>query len=303
MNELALTESPSLRAQYADRVDVLDKVGKLRRLPNDVRVTTEMVANYYEVGVEAIKSVVKDNRAELEANGYKVLTGRERAEFVRSLGDLTLPPARHLALFPPRAILNVGQLLRDSEIAKEVRTALLDAGERETGQAVAPALPEPSRKELAQYWYEAEQRAEVEAARAVKAESRARAIEGKFREFEGGDGITLTKFHKKHFSEVGERTFFEHLYSRHYLIDQRSKGSEREDGTRRDGPEHAHPGAKGKQFLYLHEGGVHGGRRRHRTYVRPGDPELLFKAALVRDGLRGNQHVVGQLFAIEGGAS
>lgn len=191
---------------------------------------------------------------------------------------------------------------RKPEVAAAQTYFAIKTHEAETAQAT-PALVEPSRKELAQYWYEAEQRAEAEAARAVKAENRARAIEGKFREFEGGDGLNLTKFHKKHFSEVGERTFFEHLYSRHYLIDQRGKGSEREDGTRRDGAEHAHPGAKGKQFLYLHEGGVHGGRRRHRTYVRPGDPELLFKAALVRDGLRGNQHVVGHLFAIEGGAS
>ncbi|MEV6035961.1 phage antirepressor N-terminal domain-containing protein [Nonomuraea sp. NPDC052116] len=170
-----------------------------------------------------------------------------------------------------------------------------------TGMAINPAvaanLPaEPTRKELAKYWYEAEERAE-------RAEVRAEVAEGKFRAIEAGDGLTLTAFHKKYLSEVTERTFFEHLYSRGYLIDQRGKGSQREDGTFRDGPEHRHPTFKGKPFFYLHGSGVHGNRRRENTRVRPGDPELLLKAALVKDGLRGNQHTVGHLFAIEGGAS
>ncbi|MER6942550.1 phage antirepressor KilAC domain-containing protein [Nonomuraea sp. NPDC000554] len=127
MNELALTESSVLRQEYVNQTDALDKVKALRTLPDDFHVTTELVASYFEVGVEAIKSLVKDNRAELEGNEYRVLTGRERAEFVRSLGDLTLPPARHLALFTRRTVLNVGMLLRDSEVARNVRTYLLNA--------------------------------------------------------------------------------------------------------------------------------------------------------------------------------
>ena len=35
-------------------------------------------------------------------------------------------PNRGMKLFPKRAILRVGMLLRDSEIAKEIRTRLLD---------------------------------------------------------------------------------------------------------------------------------------------------------------------------------
>lgn len=127
MNELALTESRSLRAQYADHASVLDAVKPLRMMPDDLHVTTEMVGAYFEVGVETIRSLIKDNRDELVANGYLVLTGHERAEFVRSLGDLTLPPARHLALFNRRTVLNVAMLLRDSTIARTVRTYLLDA--------------------------------------------------------------------------------------------------------------------------------------------------------------------------------
>lgn len=129
--ELALTESPSLRAQYATRTDVLDRVKALALLPDGVHATTELVASYYEVPIETVKSLVKDNRKELEANGYRVLRGTELREFDRSHGDLS--KVRQLALFDRRAILNVGQLLTDSDVARQVRTYLLDLEE------IAPA--------------------------------------------------------------------------------------------------------------------------------------------------------------------
>lgn len=170
--------------------------------------------------------------------------------------------------------------------------------------AAARAIVEPTRKELAYMVIEAEERAEVEAARADQAEARAETIERKFAEFEGGPGITPTKFHKKYFSDVPAKTFFEHLYSKGYLIDQRGTGPwDEKHECYKDGPQHFEPGYKGKPFLYLHEAGIFGGKRRFKTLVRPGDPELLFKAQLMRDGLRGNMHTTSHLFAITGGGS
>ena len=131
--ELALTESRTLRDQHSARTDVLDRVKALSLLPDGVHATTEIVASYYEVGVEAIKSLVKENRDELEANGYRALRGADLREFVGSQRDLANPKARSMALFDRRAILNVGQLLRDSEVARRVRTYLLDVEE------IAPA--------------------------------------------------------------------------------------------------------------------------------------------------------------------
>lgn len=179
-----------------------------------------------------------------------------------------------------------------------------------TGIAINPALAEnlpvpaePSRKELAKYWYEAEERAELESVRADKAEHRAEVIERKFEEYEGGPGMTLTRFHKKHFSEVGAKAFFDHLYAADYVIDERGKVWDEANQEYKQGPRHLEPKAKGKPFLYLHEGGIYGKKRRFRTYVRPGHAELQFKAQLVKDGLRGNQHTAGHLFAIEGGSA
>lgn len=133
IQELALTESRSLRDQYADRTDVLDRVKALSMLPDGVHVTTEMVAAYFDVPIETIKSAVKDNRAELEANGYQALRGTDLREFVRSLEDPAIlglhPNARSLAIFTRRTVLNVGQLLSESPIALAVRTYLLDVEE------------------------------------------------------------------------------------------------------------------------------------------------------------------------------
>lgn len=183
--------------------------------------------------------------------------------------------------------------VRKPEIAAAQAYFAAKAREAEVGRELAPKL---SNRELAVLVIE-------EADRADRATARAEVAEGKFQAIEAGDGLTLTAFHKKYFSEVTERTFFEHLYSRGYLIDQRGKGSERDNGTFRNGPEHRHPTFKGKPFFYLHGSGVHGTKRRENTRVRPGNPELLLKAALTRDGLRANEHQVGHLFSIEGGAS
>jgi hypothetical protein len=82
-----LVESRTMRSQYTDRFDVLDKVGSLSLLPDDTHATAEMVASFYEVGVEAVKSLVKDHREELENNGYRVLRGQDYKDFVRSFED------------------------------------------------------------------------------------------------------------------------------------------------------------------------------------------------------------------------
>ncbi len=129
MNELALTESPSLRAQYADRVDVLDKVKALVLLPDGTHIDLPMIARYYEVGEDAIESVIRRNRPKLEANGFRVLKGQVYREFASvNLTDAN-PNARSITLFSRRAVLNVGQMLTESPVAVAVRKHLLDSEE------------------------------------------------------------------------------------------------------------------------------------------------------------------------------
>ncbi|MFJ9704284.1 restriction endonuclease [Streptomyces sp. NPDC101234] len=107
-----------------DRTDVLDKVKALSLLPDGMHVTTAMVAAYFEVSRKAIESLVLDHREELVANGYRVLAGTELTSFKEVSGFQSR--SRSLALYPRRAVLNVAMLLRDSEVARQVRVYLLD---------------------------------------------------------------------------------------------------------------------------------------------------------------------------------
>lgn len=127
-NEVVFTESRSLRTQYKDRVDALDKVGHLITLPDGINATMEMVADFYEVPVKTIASVVNRNRAELETNGLGKLDGSDLQEFkarFRMHLPSTVLRSSHLTVFTRQTILNVGQLLQESTVAEKVRKYLL----------------------------------------------------------------------------------------------------------------------------------------------------------------------------------
>lgn len=135
---LALIESRTLRAQHVERTDILDKVKALLLLPDNTHATTEIVAGYFAVPISTIKSVVEDNRAELEANGYRVLSGEELKEFAglfEGPANPVGPRTRSLALFERRTMVNLGMLLKGSPVARQLRTALMDIEE-----SVAPEV-------------------------------------------------------------------------------------------------------------------------------------------------------------------
>jgi hypothetical protein len=135
--ELVLTESATLRSQHFGRVEVLDKVKAMTMLADDVHATTEIVADFFEVDAETVKKVVQRNRPELESNGYRVVRGSDIREFE---GDnLSLTKVRALALFERRTILNLAMLLTGSDVARQVRTLLLDLDAASRGSVVALA--------------------------------------------------------------------------------------------------------------------------------------------------------------------
>lgn len=119
ITENDLLGSRALRARVMDREQVLDKVKALSLLPDDMHVTTRMVADYFEVGETVVYNMVMDHRAELEANGYQVLTGEPLTRFKRV--SQIQSRTRTLALFTRRTVLNVAMLLRDSNVARQVR--------------------------------------------------------------------------------------------------------------------------------------------------------------------------------------
>ncbi|WP_146258980.1 restriction endonuclease [Streptomyces tateyamensis] len=126
--DAVLLESPTMRARVGDRVEVLDKVRALTLLPDGVHVTTEGVAAYFEVPVQAIHSLVYDHRAELSSNGYGVLSGARLASF-KEVSRIQ-SRAKSLALFTRRTVLNVAMLLKESDVARQVRFHLLNVEEQ-----------------------------------------------------------------------------------------------------------------------------------------------------------------------------
>ncbi|MFI9231371.1 hypothetical protein [Streptomyces rimosus] len=132
--EAVLLESRAMRDSVMGRTEVLDKVKALVLLPDGVHATTEGVADYFVVHNEAIKKLTQRHRTELVCNGLQVLRGSDLRLFERdnlSLSKQSYPQGRaHLTLYTRRTILNIAMLLRDSEVARAVRTYLLDVEER-----------------------------------------------------------------------------------------------------------------------------------------------------------------------------
>lgn len=109
--------------------------------------TTQQVADFYGVDYTVITTIVNRKNQEFEQDGCTVFKVAEiknllssqlttleksRGKVIAKLkdGSEVQIATRGLRLFPKRAILRVGMLLRDSEVAQEVRTQLLNIEEK-----------------------------------------------------------------------------------------------------------------------------------------------------------------------------
>ena len=145
ISEETMISNKDLQEQYISRVDVLDKVKDLFLIPAMECMTMKQVADYYEVSVEAIKGTYKYHKEEFVTDGackYRVSDIKNsigvkypnlkmdntKGGMIIEIDENTkiVVPNVGVILFPKRAILRVGMLLRDSVIAKEVRTQLLN---------------------------------------------------------------------------------------------------------------------------------------------------------------------------------
>ena len=125
MDDTVLLESRSMRQQYCKEENtwIIDRIGQLSTLSNTAWATSKSVAAFYQVPESVIKQTVRRNLEELEGYGYKVLSKND----LEKLLNVTFAiPNRGLAIFPRRAILRIGMILRDSLVAKAVRSHLLN---------------------------------------------------------------------------------------------------------------------------------------------------------------------------------
>lgn len=146
ITEVTFLDNKEMREQYLSRLDVLDKVKTLLIIPELECMTLKQIADYYEVSVETVRSQYKSNRDEFESDGATIKNPRYFKEFLNGCkstiknvqqmnGKLVIGfndnttlivPNRGIMVFPKRSILRMGMLLRDSPIAKEIRTQLLN---------------------------------------------------------------------------------------------------------------------------------------------------------------------------------
>lgn len=120
---------------------MLEWVKGLLLLPALEMATLKQVATFYAVSEDVIKFLVHNHKEEIISDGFatyrkdevidslkvdviSLQTGKGKTIVTVVGGGEINIPSRGLRLFPKRAILRVGMLLRDSAVAKEVRTQL-----------------------------------------------------------------------------------------------------------------------------------------------------------------------------------
>ncbi len=154
MNVNELLESKELREKLVAKVEILDKVKKLLLIPGTDKATVKQISMYYEVEEGAFKMLVSRNRGELEEDGLQSLNGAKTKDFLVS--NNLLPTNgngffeaegirfayKSNLLFTRRAILRVGMLLQDSDIAKEIRTQLLNIEEKTSNEVKTADITE-----------------------------------------------------------------------------------------------------------------------------------------------------------------
>jgi hypothetical protein len=138
--ESVLVESKSARDKQLERVSH----DRAQEIFNKVKIlyfalwqgvgtsTTDQMAEFYEVSVDAVQKVIQRHRDELEFDGLKTVKGKDLKSLrAIAIDGLSIPDATTIiTAWTPRAALRLGMVLRDSAVAKAVRTALLDAVEK-----------------------------------------------------------------------------------------------------------------------------------------------------------------------------
>lgn len=126
-----------------DNIHKLELVKEILTISKTDIVTVKMCAEYFEVNERRIRQVVDEIKEELEENGLKVYS---KAEFLKEInvplrnnqqlngksiltfedGTELIFPNRGLILMTKRTVLNIGMLLKNSKVAKELRRRILD---------------------------------------------------------------------------------------------------------------------------------------------------------------------------------
>ncbi|PEW44080.1 hypothetical protein CN431_13465 [Bacillus cereus] len=143
------------RNAFINRIDVLNKVGQLLLLDGLQMATARQIAAFYEAPLKTIETIYTRHKDELTSDGMILYKGAQLDPYrcnLQNEGDKITGisrKTRHAYIFPKRAILRIGMLLRDSEIAKGVRTQLLNIEEATEAPAKVAELNKEKELEMA----------------------------------------------------------------------------------------------------------------------------------------------------------
>ena len=103
-------------------VEMLKKYGEIVDY-----MTEPMVADFYKVTNKTIHNIGDRNKEELEQYGYKVYKKSEVEKLLKPQGEvLENVPNRGLRLYPIKAIIVIGMILTESEVAEYLRKDIID---------------------------------------------------------------------------------------------------------------------------------------------------------------------------------
>lgn len=166
IKEEQLLEQKELRDSAVNRIEVLEKVKNLFTIPQTDLMSINQVAEYYStiytkdkkdnyfnknkkklkdiiITSDTIRKLYQNNKEEINEDGtwlknYKDFLMGNNFTLETSRGKATIyynddrrldVPNRGLRVFSKRAVLRIGLLLRDSIVAKEIRTQVLNCFE------------------------------------------------------------------------------------------------------------------------------------------------------------------------------
>lgn len=120
---LSILNNPFLPERILGGINV-----EFTQFNSELLLTTQQVADFFEVDGRTIRRLIEDNREEFEKNGYRNLRDEELAMFRNFVKDKNVlnKKTRIISVFNFKAFLNAGMLLKGSEKARILRQLLLD---------------------------------------------------------------------------------------------------------------------------------------------------------------------------------
>jgi hypothetical protein len=95
---------------------------------DEYRYTKQQISEFYQIDIVTIERYLDNYENELKHNGYDVLKGKKLKDFKVDFGHIINLSSKtsQLGIFNFRSFLNLGMLLVESEMARALRSKILD---------------------------------------------------------------------------------------------------------------------------------------------------------------------------------